>query len=255
MGRKPLAGHTFLATLGKRRLRPGGVEATEWLFEQASIAAGKDILEVACNQGTSSIECVKRYGVHLTACDLDDDALTIARQNAEDHQISDKISFLKADARNLPFEDNQFDIVLNEAMLTMLSPDDKKKALAEYYRVLKPGGKLLTHDVVLLTDNPAKQKEVRASLSRAIYVDVHPYTEEGWINTFASLGFAVIPKVGPMSLMSPMGMIKDEGFRQTVRIARNALRPENRKQFKSMFNVFKTYKHELGYIAVVSTKP
>ena len=34
------AGHTFLASLGKTRLRPGGVEATEWLFSQSQLTHG-----------------------------------------------------------------------------------------------------------------------------------------------------------------------------------------------------------------------
>ncbi len=53
------------------------------------------------------------------------------------------------DATDLPFEDNTFDVVLNEAMLTMLNHENKEKAIKEYYRVLKPNGILLTHDVLL----------------------------------------------------------------------------------------------------------
>ena len=65
-------------------------------------------------------------------------------------QLEDKINVLQCNALKLPFDDETFDIVINEAMLTMLSPIVKKKAIDEYYRVLKPGGKLLTHDVAFL---------------------------------------------------------------------------------------------------------
>ena len=44
-------------------------------------------------------------------------------------------------------------------MLTMLSDEQKMKALSEYYRVLKPGGVVLTHDVVLLTKDPKLQRK------------------------------------------------------------------------------------------------
>lgn len=44
-----------------------------------------------------------------------------------------------ADASKLPFADNSFDVVINEAMLTMYGDKAKTKLLQEYYRVLKPG--------------------------------------------------------------------------------------------------------------------
>ncbi|EOH1345741.1 SAM-dependent methyltransferase, partial [Citrobacter freundii] len=56
------AGHTFLASLGKTRLRPGGVEATEWLFSQSQLTPGSQVLEVACNMATTAIELVQRFG-------------------------------------------------------------------------------------------------------------------------------------------------------------------------------------------------
>ena len=55
------AGHTFLASLGKTRLRPGGVEATEWLFSQSQLTPGSQVLEVACNMATTAIELVQRF--------------------------------------------------------------------------------------------------------------------------------------------------------------------------------------------------
>lgn len=74
------AGHTFLASLGKTRLRPGGIEATEWLFQQAGFTADSKVLEVACNMGTTSIELAQRFHCSVYAIDMDKDALAKARR-------------------------------------------------------------------------------------------------------------------------------------------------------------------------------
>ena len=63
------AGHKFLAKLGKKRLRPGGKLATDWLIEQGQFSSDKKVLEVACNMGTTTIELAKKYGCQITAFD------------------------------------------------------------------------------------------------------------------------------------------------------------------------------------------
>ena len=128
----------------------------------------------------------------------------------------------------MPFEDANFDIVVNEAMLTMLVGDKKDKALKEYFRVLKPGGLLLTHDVALRTSDPAAQRELRSALSKAINVSVEPLDAAGWEALFWKNGFSVMQKCGDMTLMSPRGMIHDEGFTNALRIVRNAMKKENK---------------------------
>ena len=49
------AGHKFLAKLGKKRLRPGGKRATDWLIEEGGFSKEKRILEVACNRGLQQL--------------------------------------------------------------------------------------------------------------------------------------------------------------------------------------------------------
>ncbi|WP_240141651.1 class I SAM-dependent methyltransferase [Ligilactobacillus murinus] len=80
----------------------------------------------------------------------------------------------------LPFAAEIFDIVINEAMLTMFPDVSKQKALAEYYRVLKPGGKLLTHDVSLIKED----LELVAKLGQTINVHVTPLTRRKWEERF-----------------------------------------------------------------------
>lgn len=134
------AGHTFLAKLGKTRLRPGGKEATDWLIQQGAFSQDKQVLEVACNMCTTSIYLAHTYGCHIQGVDINKKTLEKAQENISAAGLESYIQVQQANAVKLPFDDNQFDIVLNEAMLTMLPIAIKEKALREYYRVLKPGG-------------------------------------------------------------------------------------------------------------------
>ena len=215
---KKEVGHKLLARLGKTRLRPGGKKATEWLFKQAGFTPQSQVLEIACNMGTTSIE------------------------------------IKQADASKLPFDDNSFDIVINEAMLTMYADKAKAHLLKEYFRVLKPGGKLLTHDMMLLnTENP---QYILEQIYQAINVNAQPMSHDGWINLFSSAGFSDIKTShAPMTLLSPTGMIIDEGFFGALKIFRNALHKQNRQQFFNMLNRFRKNKKYLNYIAVCSVKP
>ena len=83
------AGHTFLASLGKTRLRPGGIEATEWLIDQAQLNGGIKVLEVACNMATTSIELAQCFGCQICAIDMDKQALQPATERVKEAGLSD----------------------------------------------------------------------------------------------------------------------------------------------------------------------
>lgn len=245
-------GHNFLARLGKTRLRPGGVEATNWLIEQGGFNKDSQVLEVACNMCTTSIELAQTFGCQITGIDMDSKALEKARTSIQAAGVEHLIHVQQGNAMKLPFEDNSFDIVINEAMLTMLRGEAKMKAIKEYLRVLKPGGRLLTHDVSYLADDMVDQL---AQLSQTIHVNVEPLQVTAWQDLFKTAGFsAVTAQYGPMTLMSKSGMIKDEGVLGTLNILRNGLKKENRQQFTNMYTFFNKTGKDLRYIAVCSVK-
>ena len=250
--KKDEVGHNFLARLGKTRLRPGGRKATEWLIASGDFNKDKKILEVACNMCTTAIGLAQKFGCKIQGVDLDEAALEKARANIAMHGLQDKIHVQRANAMVLPFEDESFDIVINEAMLTMLPVQAKMKAVAEYFRVLKPGGFLLTHDVMLTTED---SEAVLQQLREAINITVTPLTKQGWKNVFLDSGFRNVETYnGDMTLLSPSGMIYDEGVLGTLKIIKNALKAENRSTFKKMFNVFNDPQKKLNFIAVCSQK-
>lgn len=249
---KKEVGHNFLAKLGKKRLRPGGVTATNWLIKQGNFSKESQVLEVACNMCTTSIELAQTYGCKIIGIDMDPKALEKAKDNIEAAGLEDYIQVQQGNAMKLPFPDNSFDIVINEAMLTMLRGEAKSKAIKEYIRVLKPGGRLLTHDVAYETNDITSKL---SQLSQTINVNVEPLHITEWQELFKMNGFSKVDiSYGAMTLMSPRGMIKDEGLLGACKIIYNGLKKENRQQFKNMFHFFNNVGKDLRYIAVCSIK-
>ena len=252
--KKSEPGHEFLARLGKTRLRPGGREATEWLLSHVDFTADTRVLEVACNMGTTMVALAEAHGCRITGLDMNPKALEKARANIAAHGLNDVIDVVEGNALALPFPDATFDVVINEAMLTMLPRENKAKAIAEYFRVLKPGGVLLTHDVALRVTDEAEAAELRAGISRAINVNVDPLPHALWEKLFRDAGFTIEVQTGDMTLLDPAGLVRDEGFDGAMKIIRNGLRTENLERFRKMFNFFFDHNKEFSYIAVVSKK-
>ncbi len=146
-------------------------------FAGAQLTPECKVLEVACNMGTTSIELAQRFGCTVCAIDMDKNALAKARANVAAAGLESQIQFLEANASKLPFDDASFDVVINEAMLTMYVDKAKAKLIAEYYRVLKPGGRLLTHDIMYTRSELAANKQTL--LEQVVKSNVSPMTHRG----------------------------------------------------------------------------
>ncbi|MDO5696131.1 MAG: class I SAM-dependent methyltransferase [Eubacteriales bacterium] len=246
------AGHEFLARLGKTKLRPGGVEGTNWLLEQVTLNEDTEVLTVACNRATDMIMMAERYGCRMTGVDRYRPALADAATNIAEAGLGHRLKVLRADARNLPFDDASFDIVMNEAMLTMMTDSSKAACIREYARVLRPGGALLTHDLCV-RDVPAA---VIDELRELLQISVNPLSLSGWTNLFRQNGFCQVhARTGRMHFLTPRALIEDEGVGGMLRIVRTALAtPEDRQRLYAMQRFFRRYRRNLRYITVVSRR-
>ncbi|MFH0995422.1 MAG: class I SAM-dependent methyltransferase [Pseudomonadota bacterium] len=116
-------------------------DMTRWkLFLEAHIGKEKQkkVFDVGCGTGFLTIK-IAALGYDCRGLDLSKGMLGIAENKAAEQGLN--IEFLKGDVVDLPLPDASVDVVTNRSLLwTLLEP---QKALKEWLRVLKPGGKLL----------------------------------------------------------------------------------------------------------------
>lgn len=99
------------------------------------------ILDIAAGTGDFSLLAAKKSSAHITALDLSQAMLNIARQKAIKAKLDNNISFVKGDSLNLPFDNNTFDCV--SVAFGVRNFEDIRAGLNEIFRVLKPGGRIV----------------------------------------------------------------------------------------------------------------
>ncbi|SIS49888.1 demethylmenaquinone methyltransferase / 2-methoxy-6-polyprenyl-1,4-benzoquinol methylase [Roseivivax lentus] len=103
---------------------------------------GQRLLDVAGGTGDIAFRFLKRAGAgHATVLDLTEPMLVEGRKRAEAAAMQDSLDWVVGDAMALPFPDNSFDVyTISFGIRNVTRPE---VALAEAYRVLKPGGRLM----------------------------------------------------------------------------------------------------------------
>jgi ubiquinone/menaquinone biosynthesis C-methylase UbiE len=131
-------------------------------LELAAVRDGEAVLEVACGTGVQLVALAERNPSGRTVgVDLAEGMLSQTRKRLAAAGLH-RVELLRASALELPFPDGSFDLVTNGYMLDLLPRDDIPRALEEFRRVLKPGGRLV------LT-NMTKGKRVAHRVWDALY--------------------------------------------------------------------------------------
>ena len=113
------------------------------------------LLDVAGGTGDIAFRFLRRAPeATAVVCDMTEDMLIEGKKRAEAESLSDRLDWVVGDAMDLPFDDNSFDVVTNSFGTRNVTRIED--ALSEAYRVLRPGGRLMTLEFSQLP-NPAMQ--------------------------------------------------------------------------------------------------
>jgi SAM-dependent methyltransferase len=255
-GLKPekMPGHWLLAQMGKRVLRPGGLELTHRMIEALAIGESDHVIEFAPGLGATARLTLRHDPLSYTAVERDDAAAAIVgRMLQGDHQ---KVVIGHAEETRLP--NGSATVVYGEAMLSMQPQDTKTRIIREAYRLLKPAGRYAIHELSFVPDNLADsvKDEIHQSLSEAIHVGVRLLTVVEWRELLEAEGLAVKEHAQtPMHLLEPKRLVQDEGLFGAVRFVWNVTRHEEaRRRVLAMRGVFRKYRDHLAAIMLVGQK-
>jgi len=137
----------WASKVGKPRFRDQMLDSIPWRGDE-------QVLDIGCGRGLMLLGAAKRlktgkaHGLDIWRNEGgagNEAALTLA--NAQAEGVAEKIELHTADARQLPFPDSAFDVVLSSWVLhKMTDSDDRVRAVREAARVLKPGGRIVLTD-------------------------------------------------------------------------------------------------------------
>lgn len=147
---------TYLPALGHRRLTPFYDPVLRWVFREeafkrrlvqlVNLQPGQRVLDLGCGTATLTIMLKQAQpGAEVVGLDGDPEVLAIGRAKAA--QAGAALTLEQGLAMTLPYPDASFDCVVTSLVLHHLDTADKERALAEAYRVLKPGGVLYVLDI------------------------------------------------------------------------------------------------------------
>lgn len=169
----------MLTRLGVGSAHPGGFSATQEQLKRFPLSQGVHILEVGCGTGRTACYLAKQ-GFTITGLDIRNEMLAKANLRAKSEEV--EVNFVQGSITALPFADQTFDVILAESVTNF---DEIPKALAEYSRVLKPGGILYDREVIIVKPMP---EDVYSSLV-AFFEFGGLLDEASWLRSLEDNGF------------------------------------------------------------------
>ena len=154
----------------------------------ASLAEGETVLDLGSGGGFDCFLAAKNVGESgkVIGVDMTPEMVERARQNATKSGY-ENVEFRLGEIENLPVADGSVDAVISNCVIN-LSPE-KERVFAEAFRVLKPGGRVMISDVVLLRELP---KVVQDSVTAYIGCLSGAILKEEYIGAMAEAGFQEI---------------------------------------------------------------
>jgi len=134
-------------------------------FILGPIKKGESILDIGCGAGVDTLLAGMMAGPSGRAVGIDvmPEMLDRARDNLRKTGLTN-VTFQQASAEEIPLPGTSFDVVISNGVFNLVP--DKRKALTEVFRVLKPGGRLMMADQVLIVPPEEDRKSLVAHWSQ-----------------------------------------------------------------------------------------
>jgi len=163
--------------------------AREWMHfaDQLQIDAASNVLEIGSGSGGPAVYLAEERGCQVTGVDVNVHGVTNGTELARRRSLGDRAKFVAVDgSAPLPFETGSFDALVSNDVICHIPR--RLDALREWFRVLRPGGRLLFSDALVVT-GPISSEEIALRSSIGFYLFVPKGENE---RVIADAGFALL---------------------------------------------------------------
>ena len=157
----------------------------------ASLKEGETVLDLGAGGGCDCFLASERVGAKgkVIGVDMTAEMLDKARENARKGGYKN-VEFRMGEIENLPAADNSVDVIISNCVINL--SNDKPRVFAEAFRVLKPGGRLMVSDIVVLKKLP---EHIRESIDAYIGCVAGAITKTEYIEAIKAAGFEKVKVV------------------------------------------------------------
>ena len=231
---------------------------TSWVTAQESeeiprlleLSLNSSVLELGCGSGGYGLHLAEKVGCRLVGLDINAPGVRNANQLALARGLSSQARFEQYDVSdNLPFDDNAFDAIFSNDVLCHIP--GRPRVLGEMYRILKPGGRMLFSDALVI-GGMLSHEEIATRSSIGFYVYSPPGENERLIERAGFCRMRVIDKTENAAQISKRWHeAREKRKRELVAIEGN-VNFEGLQRFLSCVHILTSEKRLLRYLYFAS---
>lgn len=176
----------------------------------ASLKEGEVVLDLGAGAGFDAFLAANRVGDSgsVIGVDMTPDMVSKARANASNGGY-ENVEFRLGEIENIPVADNSVDVIISNCVIN-LSPD-KPSVFKDALRVLKPGGRLMVSDIVLLKELP---DAIKKSVSAYVGCVAGALMKNDYLNTIKEAGFRDVKVLD--ETIYPLDYVTDDSTTGTI---------------------------------------
>jgi ubiquinone/menaquinone biosynthesis C-methylase UbiE len=234
---------------------------TSWVTTEESneipqlldLRPNSSVLEVGCGSGGYALHVAEKVGCHLIGLDIHAAGVRNANQLALARGLDSRAHFEQCDvSKNLPFGDQTFDAVFSNDVLCHLP--GRPEVLRKMFRVLKPGGRILFSDA-LVVGGMLSHEEIATRSSIGFYVYSPPGENERLLERAGFCQIRVTDTTDNAARIAKRWHDAREKRKEELVAAEGTINFEGLQRFLSCVHILTSEKRLLRYVYVAGKEP